>query len=265
MRSQVEHGGQRLGRAAVDPQQVAGGPCPAGGRRVEVGERRGQLDKRGALHTGDTSHRAQVIATIDARSSRDAALRAGMYESFYLRAVAPERPLGGVDPLHGPQAARAPPARLGVVHRVRRRPRRARTCTSSRTRSRCPPGGWIAIGESAAGARPRRGAPAARRGGRCSFDAAEPELRHLPRDCAVPRAAAAHEADEPRARRALRRRRSSSAERDARPRRLARDGRPQLGYRARRAVDLAARRRLRGAARGVAGRGARAGARRRAH
>jgi len=75
---------------------------------------------------------------------------------------------------------------------------------------------------------------------------------------ALPRAAAAHEADEPGAERDLLRADAPRRPGGHRARCLARHDRPQLGRRARRALDLAARRRLRRGARRMAGRGARA-------
>ena len=107
-----------------------------------------------------------------------------MYESFYLRAVSPEQPLG-----------------VWIRHTVHKRPgqepRGSVWCTvfdaplgravhdklTSERRS-CPTGGWIEVGDP--GGRisaPREGA------GACGpaqwalgFDALEPELRHLPRE-----------------------------------------------------------------------------------
>ena len=120
----VENGGQRLGGAAVDPHQKAraGSAVGAGlaGRGTAQGSR--QSDKRLMLHgeilagTGPTGvtiarpPRPAAPAAHSRRRTRNAAvtitdmaptpifpqtkLDAGMYESFYLRAVSPEEPVG---------------------------------------------------------------------------------------------------------------------------------------------------------------------------
>ena len=168
-----------------------------------------------------------------------------------------------------------PQGPLRVLLPARRRPRRAAAAPGSATRSssapaarrparcgaRCSrpgsepravkqslpdprPGDWLTIGDSHFGP---RGAQRAGRGAGASRavgpDAsARPPRRSAPAGAAVRRAAPAHEAREPAARHDdLRPRRGLGA------RRLARHGRPQLGRRARRALDLAARR-LRGRA-----------------
>jgi hypothetical protein len=107
-----------------------------------------------------------------------ASMRAGMYESFYLRAVSPEEPVGIW-------------IRLTVRKAPGRRPRGSVWCTVFDAR-RGPPfmhklsteelgapaGGWIAVGDNAIG--PGRAA------GTCGearwslrFGSGEPELRHL--------------------------------------------------------------------------------------
>jgi hypothetical protein len=122
-----------------------------------------------------------------------AAARAGMYESFYLRAVAPDEPLG-----------------VWIRHTVHKRPGQAprgslwctlfdaargapfmHKVTSERLEE--PPGGWIAIGDAAspadaAGADGGRMAPGVAEG-RCGpvswslrWSSQEPELRHLGRE-----------------------------------------------------------------------------------
>jgi hypothetical protein len=127
-------------------------------------------------------------------------LRSGMYESFYLRAVAPEEPVG-----------------VWIRHTVHKRPgrtprgsvwctvfdaRQARPYMHKLTSDELavPPGGWIAVGEPGDGdasgpAHPegahREGAilgPGEARGScgaarwQLSFASQEPELRHLPRE-----------------------------------------------------------------------------------
>ncbi len=109
-----------------------------------------------------------------------AAPRAGMYESFYLRAVSPEEPRGLW-------------IRYTVHKRPGQRPRGSLWCTffdGSDTRPfqhklstdvlTIPASGWIAVGEAQFGP---RGATGACGGARWSLrmTAAEPELRHLPR------------------------------------------------------------------------------------
>src|SRR2546430_4223260 len=69
---------------------------------------------------------------------------------------------------------------------------------------------------------------------------------------ALPGAAAANEAHEPTPLGPLRGQARAGGASGDRAARVARNGGPQLGVRARRALDLAARRRLRGGARGVA-------------
>jgi hypothetical protein len=121
-----------------------------------------------------------------------APMRAGMYESFYLRAVAPDQPVG-----------------VWIRHTVhKRRGHRARGsvwCTvfdASRGRPlmhkltsdelKVPEGGWIAVGEDSGDGETRgEGAsltPGSARGA-CGparwslrFTSQEPELRHLPRE-----------------------------------------------------------------------------------
>jgi hypothetical protein len=110
-----------------------------------------------------------------------AAPAAGMYESFYLRAV---------DPLQ----ARGLWIRYTVHKRPGARPRGSLWCTffdgaqrrpfmrkSTTDALAAPPGGWIAVGDSELG--PAR-ADGSCGGARWSLriDAREPELRHLPRD-----------------------------------------------------------------------------------
>src|ERR1700730_2964070 len=124
-----------------------------------------------------------------------AALRAGMYESFYIRAVAPDEPLGvwirhtvHKRPGHAPRgsvwctlfdARRGPP----FMHKL------------STDRLEVPPGGWISVQGDGASAPPQsangEGALMApgRAEGRCGaaswslrWSSQEPELRHLGRE-----------------------------------------------------------------------------------
>src|SRR6202051_2256821 len=124
----------------------------------------------------------------------EAPARAGMYESFYLRAVAPDRPIGAW-------------IRHTVHKRPRQRPRGSVWCTVfdadrgppfmhklTSDEVRVPAGGWIAVGNAAddardAEARGDGGArlTPARAQGTCgsaswslSFSTRETELRHLP-------------------------------------------------------------------------------------
>jgi hypothetical protein len=106
--------------------------------------------------------------------------RAGMYESFYLRAVAPEEPLGVW-------------VRYTVHKRPGQRPRGSLWCTVfDGTRERpfmhklttdalaVPRGGWIAVGGAELGPRRAEGACGEARWS-LRISAAEPALRHLPR------------------------------------------------------------------------------------
>jgi len=110
----------------------------------------------------------------------DAPLRAGLYESFYLRAVAPDRPAGAW-------------IRYTVHKRPAQPPRGSVWCTVwdgpappyqhklTTDALAVPAGGWIAIGESQLGPGGAAGACGAARWS-LSFDSTEPELRHLPRE-----------------------------------------------------------------------------------
>lgn len=116
--------------------------------------------------------------------------RAGMYESFYLRAVAPERPIGvwlrqtvhkppGADP-QGSVWCTVFDGDRPFMHKL----------TSDRLS--VPAEGWIAVGDGGdAGGGPRAGAllGSDRALGACGaaswslrFASSEPELRHLPRE-----------------------------------------------------------------------------------
>jgi hypothetical protein len=106
--------------------------------------------------------------------------RAGMYESFYLRAVSPDEPLGVW-------------IRYTVHKRPGERPRGSLWCTVfdarrgrpfqhklTSERLGVPEGGWISIGEATLGPEEARGA-CGEASWSLRFASAEPELRHLPR------------------------------------------------------------------------------------
>ena len=161
-----------------------------------------------------------------------------MYESFYLRAVSPEEPVGVWIryTVHKRPGARR--HRLALVHRLRRPPRTAVHAQADRRgTSTCPPEGGSDGGRRAHDAHERRGQHAGRRvvaavrlrGARI----APPSV-----GLALPGAAAADQAHEPGAGGEVRRRRRAAGAEDDRAARLAGDGRPQLGLRARRALDL---------------------------
>jgi hypothetical protein len=121
--------------------------------------------------------------------------RAGMYESFYLRAVAADEPLG----VWIRMTVRKPPGERprGSVWCTLFDARRGRPFMHKLTSDRLsvPREGWIAIGESGEGARAgeARGEGAVMGSGHARgscgaaswslrFASAEPELRHLPRE-----------------------------------------------------------------------------------
>ncbi len=176
---------------------------------------------------------------------------AGMYESFYLRAVSPHEPVG-VWIRHTVHKAPAQPPTGSVwctVFDVRRgAPWMHKTSTAELS---VPVEGWIEIGESSMGPRGARGSCGAARW-ELAISSAEPALRHLAPAWLYRAPAAAHQADEPGAGGELRRRARAGGTRPDRVARLARHGRAQLGRRARRALDLAARHRLRAGLDGVA-------------
>ena len=171
-------------------------------------------------------------------------LRDGGYESFYVRAVDPARPRGGVAAPHGPQGARrrvavgsvwvtlfdadaaGPVGPQGVGGRAGRRRlgahRRASAFGPDGVRGEAGPG---VLGPDAG-------------------TGAEDVLRHLPRAwmyrAPVPRT----KLESPRPSAPVQRPRGGRHD-AVRARRLAGHGRPQLGQPARRALDLAARRPLR--------------------
>jgi hypothetical protein len=110
----------------------------------------------------------------------NAALRAGMYESFYLRAVSPEEPLGlWIRYTVHKRPGQRPRGSLWCTFfdGPERRPFQHKTTTDDLT---IPTGGWIALGEAQFGPEAATGACG---GARWSLRIAtsEPELRHLPR------------------------------------------------------------------------------------
>ncbi len=186
-----------------------------------------------------------------------------MYESFYLRAVAPDRPLG-VWIRYTAHKPPGQPARGSLWCTVSTAPSDAPFMHKLTTDElSVPAGGWIAVGDARLGPGSAEGACGEARWS-LRFASAEPELRHLPHAllyrAPLPRTKLTSPAPAARFEGTL-----ELAGRTHRARRLARDGRPQLGRPARRALDLAARHRLRGAARGVDRRGDRTGARGGAH
>jgi hypothetical protein len=115
-----------------------------------------------------------------------AQLGSGMYESFYLRAVSPEEPVGLWirTTVHKPPGRPARGSVWCTVFDARRGRPFMHKLTSDELRE--PSGGWIAVGEPGHG----EGALLApgRAEGRCGqarwslrFASQEPELRHLPR------------------------------------------------------------------------------------
>ena len=116
--------------------------------------------------------------------------RRGMYESFYLRAVAPEQPLGVWirHTAHKPPGQRASGSVWCTVFDAARGRPFMHKLTSERLSA--PRGGWIAIGETGADGASAQGATidATSSRGACGdarwslrFAARSTELRHLPR------------------------------------------------------------------------------------
>jgi hypothetical protein len=109
----------------------------------------------------------------------DAPLRAGLYESFYLRAVHPEQPLGAwirytveKPPGQRPQGS----VWCTVFDGAGARPFMHRLTTDALS---VPPGGWIAVGDCAFGPGRAEGVCGEARWA-LRFAPHEPELRHLP-------------------------------------------------------------------------------------
>jgi hypothetical protein len=114
----------------------------------------------------------------------DAPPHAGMYESFYLRAVAPDRPLGvwirytvHKPPGGGPAGAPQGSVWCTVFDGAERQPLMYKLTTAELS---VPTGGWIAVGASEFGPARAEGACGEARWS-LRFASAEPELRHLPR------------------------------------------------------------------------------------
>jgi hypothetical protein len=120
----------------------------------------------------------------------NASRRAGMYESFYLRAVSPEEPRG-VWIRYTAHKRPGAPARgslwCTVFDADRGRPFQQKLTSEDLN---APADGWISIGEATLGAEEARGArgTCGEARGTCGeaswslrFASAEPELRHLPR------------------------------------------------------------------------------------
>ena len=246
---EVEHRRERLGRAAVDAQHEARlaarlrrASAPAAARRAGLRFIGGILPGiRGGAGLGSPSMETSAIFP-------QTPARGGDVRVLLPARRLPREPVGRVDPPHRPQARRAA-RRRGRCGARCSTPRRGRPfmhkLTTSELRARRAAGSRSASRDSIGPGR-RRGRAAARRAGRCASTRASAGT-------APPLARAGSTARRCRARssRAPRRRRASTASLELPGRepielaRLARDGRPQLGRRARRALDLAARRRLR--------------------
>jgi hypothetical protein len=109
----------------------------------------------------------------------NAPARAGMYESFYLRAVAPEEPLGVWIryTVHKPPG-RPPEGSLWfTLFDARRKSPLMHKLTTEELA--VPSGGWIAVGDSHFGPSRAEGACGEARWS-IAISGAEPELRHLP-------------------------------------------------------------------------------------
>jgi hypothetical protein len=109
-------------------------------------------------------------------------MRAGMYESFYLRAISPDEPLGAWIryTVHKPPGE-APRGSLWctVSDASRESPFQHKLTTSQLA---VPDEGWISIGDAQMGPQGARGSCGDREASwSLRFDTAEPELRHLPR------------------------------------------------------------------------------------
>ena len=154
---------------------------------------------------------------------------AGRYESHYLRAVDPDRPRGAGSATRRSSARAARrPRRSGARSGT---PRRGPPVTAKVTRRRSPARPSTRAGPAAAVA-VRGDGPGRARRGTCASSAAAAPLRHLPhpRLYAAPLPRTKLESPAPAARVSGT---VDAGERGARARRLARDGRPQLGRAAR--------------------------------
>ncbi len=104
--------------------------------------------------------------------------RAGMYESFYLRAVSPEEPVGVWIRYTVHKRPGQPPRGsvwCTVFYATRGRPFMAKLTTDD---LRVPTGGWIAVGDSQMTPRDAQGS-CGEASWSLSFRSEEPELRHL--------------------------------------------------------------------------------------
>jgi hypothetical protein len=111
----------------------------------------------------------------------DAPLRAGMYESFYLRAVSPDEPLGvWIRYTVHKRPGEAPRGSLWctVFDAARGRPFQHKLTTDD---PRVPAGGWIVIGDALLSHEEARGS-CGDASWSLRFESAEGELRHLPRE-----------------------------------------------------------------------------------
>jgi len=108
-------------------------------------------------------------------------MRAGMYESFYLRAVAPDRPAGVWIryTVHKRGGRVANPPTGSVWCTVWEGPERPYMHKLSSDDLSVPAGGWIAVGDARMGPGEAVGACGEARWS-LRFASAEPELRHLP-------------------------------------------------------------------------------------
>ena len=170
--------------------------------------------------------------------SRACAQKAGHYESFYLKpAIRRSRSAPGSATRSTSGRAGAPNGSLWFTLFEAGGPRAAKVTVAA---PRSGDGDWLSVGEAALG--PGRAERLDRGRGEWSlrFESGEPPLLHLPRDWMYRAPPAAHEAARAAPRSALRRHAHGGRPR-GRGRRLARDGGPQLGCPARRALDLAAR------------------------
>ena len=220
----------------------------AGGGGADAGAGAGDHEhgfvghRRVSSSAGRVGPRRGRTATPPRRASRACPSSAGHYESFYLKACHPDEPLGVWIryTVHKRPGARA--HRLALVHALRRRgaaaraPQKVDAAGAARRRRRLDQGGGGRA--SAPGAAVGRAGRAPR--GSCASRRAEAPLFHLPRDwmyrAPLPRTKLLSPAPAARFDGSL----DGGRPRD-RARRLARDGGPQLGRPARRALDLAAR------------------------
>ena len=249
-------------RARLDAQLRRAAARPARRRAGDARRQRGAVRQLPLL----------AVARLARRAARDdgGAVPARRARQGPLRVLLPARgrpgaPARRLDPLHDAPAPRPAADRLRVVHVLRRRGRAARTPSSRR----CPAPSPTRRLDRDRRERVRAGRRARAGGGRGPLrrlGARDARRRRAaapsPPRVDVPRAAPAHQAREPAAERDVRRHARGRRARPRRDRGLARHGRPQLGRRARRDLDLAARRRVRGRAGRLAGPVGRARARR---